>query len=322
MATTIRMLPLNALRSFDAAARHLSFADAAAELRVTAAAISVQVRRLEEWVGSPLFIRGHRTVALSPTGQRLAPRLTALFGEMERLLSDVAELDASSLQVSAMSSFASKWLAPRLGDFTQRHPNIQVRIAGSDRRADFDRDGVDVALRYGDESHGDLHAELIARAAAFPVCSPELAARYGGDAASLPPALLLQDESSLVAPGLPTWNVWFAAAGVAAPANAQGPLFSNSHMALSAAIAGQGFALGLSPLVEDDLAAGRLVRPFPVEVESSFGFWFVCRPDRLSEAKVTAFRDWLLEAAAQPSFRVRTDADSPLDVGARSSAAR
>ena len=142
MATTIRMLPLNALRSFDAAARHLSFAEAAAELGVTAAAVSVQARRLEEWVGSPLFIRGHRAVSLSPTGQRLAPRLTTLFGEMERLLSDVAELDASSLQVSAMSSFASKWLAPRLGDFAQRHPNIQVRISGSDRRADFDNNEV------------------------------------------------------------------------------------------------------------------------------------------------------------------------------------
>ena len=106
MATTNRMLPLNALRSFDAAARHLSFAAAATELRVTPAAVSVQVRRLEEWVGAPLFVRGHRSIVLSTTGQRLAPQLTALFVEMERLLAQVADLDATSLQISAMPSFA------------------------------------------------------------------------------------------------------------------------------------------------------------------------------------------------------------------------
>jgi LysR family transcriptional regulator, glycine cleavage system transcriptional activator len=293
MATTIRMLPLNALRSFDSAARHLSFAAAAAELGVTPAAISVQVRRLEQWVGAPLFVRGHRSIALSTTGQRLAPQLTLLFVEMERLLSQVADLDATSLQISAMSSFAAKWVAPRLGTFVERHPEIQIRMVASDSRTDFDRDGVDIGLRYADGDYGDLHAELIAPATAFPVCSPALAARFGGDPARLPPRLLLQDESSLVAPGLPTWSTWFAKAGVEAPAEARGPLFGNGHMALSAAIAGQGFALGLSPLVDEDLAAGRLVKPFAAEAESSFGFWFVCRRDRLEEPKIAAFRRWI-----------------------------
>ncbi|HET6970374.1 MAG TPA: LysR family transcriptional regulator, partial [Phenylobacterium sp.] len=181
MATSIRMLPLNALRSFDAAARHLSFAGAAAELGVTPAAVSVQVRRLEEWVGAPLFLRGHRSIALSETGRRLAPRLTALFVEMERLVGEVADLDAASLQISAMPTFASKWVAPRLSRFLRRHPQIQVRIQGSDRRVDFERDGVDVGLRYGDGDYGELHAELVAPAIAFPVCSPALAAKLGDD---------------------------------------------------------------------------------------------------------------------------------------------
>src|SRR6059058_2054129 len=110
------MLPLNALRSFDAAA---------AELGVTPAAISIQMRRLEEWVGAPLFVRGHRSIALSATGQKLAPQLTALFVEMERLLSEVADLDAGSLQISAMPSFAAKWVAPRLAGFIDRYPQIQ-----------------------------------------------------------------------------------------------------------------------------------------------------------------------------------------------------
>jgi LysR family transcriptional regulator, glycine cleavage system transcriptional activator len=302
MATPIRMLPLNALRSFDAAARHLSFAAAAAELGVTAAAVSVQVRRLEQWVGAPLFVRGHRSIALSTTGRTLAPRLKSLFVEMEHLLSEVANFDVTSLQISAMPTFASKWVAPRLASFIRRYPQIQVRIVGADRRADFERDGVDVGLRYGDGNYGELYSELIAPARAFPVCSPALAARLGKDPAAIDPALLLHDESSLVAPGLPTWSAWFAQAGVPRGVDSGGVLFGNSHMALSAAIAGQGLALGLAPLVDEDLAAGRLVKPFAVEIPSAFGFWFVCRRDRLHEPKIAAFRGWIFEQnAAIPS---------------------
>lgn len=296
MGTPIRNLPLNALRSFDAAARHLSFAAAASELGVTAAAVSVQVRRLEEWVGAPLFVRGHRAIALSLTGQTLAPRLQALFLEMEHLLSEVANFDVTSLQISAMPTFASKWVAPRLAGFISRHPQMQVRIVGADRRVDFDRDNVDIGLRYGDGSYGDLHCEQIAHALAFPVCSPALAARCGPDPADIDSRLLLHDESSLVAPGLPTWSGWFAQAGAPRVLDgAGGALFSNSHMALSAAVAGQGFALGLAPLVDDDLNAGRLVKPFSLAIPSAFSFWFVCRRDRLEEPKIAAFRTWMFE---------------------------
>jgi LysR family glycine cleavage system transcriptional activator len=302
MPTPIRTLPLNALRSFDAAARHLSFAAAAAELGVTAAAVSVQVRRLEEWVGVPLFVRGNRSISLSATGRTLAPRLTALFVEMERLLSEVANFDATSLQVSAMPTFASKWVAPRLSSFTLRHPRIRIRIVGTDRRSDFERDGVDVGLRYGDGDYPELHCDLIAQATAFPVCSPALAARCGADPARIDPALLLHDESALVAPGLPTWSAWFAQAGVPRNVDSIGILFGNSHMALSAAIAGQGFALGLAPLVDSDLAAGHLVKPFAVELSSPFAFWFVCRPDRLAEPKIAAFRDWILQQAGEQKY--------------------
>lgn len=293
MASSNRPLPLNALRSFDAAARHLSFAAAAEELHVTPAAISVQVRRLEEWVGAPLFLRGHRSVTLSTTGEALAPRLTALFVEMERLLGQVAKVHAASLQVSAMPTFASKWVAPRLARFRALHPHVQVRLMGADRRADFERDGIDIGLRYGDGAYPDLHCELIAPATATPVCSPALADHIAGDPSRIDTALLLHDESALVAPGLPTWSAWFAQAGAPRDIGGEGILFSNSHMALSAAVAGQGFALGLTPLIDDDLAAGRLVRPFACQIESSFGFWFVCARDRVSEPKIAAFRTWV-----------------------------
>lgn len=172
---------------------------------------------------------------------------------------------------------------------------MQVRIAGGSERSDFDRDGVDVGLRYGDGAYPDLHCEPIARATAFPVCSPALAAAWS-DPVAIPSTLLLQDKSSLVAPGLPTWSTWFAAMGIDREVEG-GARFGNSHMALSAAVAGQGFALGITPLVDDDLAAGRLVRPFAVEVDSSFGFWFVCRADRAREPKIAAFRDWIMAEA-------------------------
>ena len=298
MAISIRSLPLNALRSFDAAARHLSFVAAAEELSVTPAAVSAQIRRLEEWVGAPLFLRGHRSIALSLVGARLAPRLTTLFLDMERLLTEAADIDADTLQVSTVQSFAGKWIAPRIASFLAQHPALQVRVVGEDRQVDLHRDTVDVALRYGDGGYGDLHSEQIAPAIAFPVCSPDLAARYP-DPAAIPASLLLRDESSLVAPGLPTWEAWLGAAGVDRRVDLGGVLFRNGHMALAAALAGQGFALGLSPLVDADLAAGRLVRPYELSLESPFGFWFVCRAERLVEPKITAFRNWLL-AEAQP----------------------
>ena len=298
MVSSIRMLPLNALRSFDAAARWLSFAAAATELGVTPAAISIQVRRLEEWVGKPLFVRDHRALRLTSAGESLAPRLNDLFLDMERAVSEVRDDDLTSLQVSAMGSFASKWLAPRLGRFVAEHPMIRVRIASADQRVDFHREPIDVGLRYSADDHGDFHADLIARARAFPVASPALAKTCGGDPSRIPRHLLLHDQSALVTPGLPTWSNWLAAAGAPAAPEGAGPWFSNSHMALSAAVAGQGFALGLVPLVDDDLLAGRLVKPFGLELESAFGFWLVCRADRLAEPKIASFRKWILEEAA------------------------
>lgn len=298
MTRRFRGMPLNALRSFEAAARHLSFAEAGEELGVTAAAVSLQVKRLEDWIGDALFVRGHRSIALTPAGETLAPRLGELLLEMQRLLAAVERPDAGLLRISAMPSFAAKWVAPRLSGFTALHPEVQVQVAGGDPRSDFDRDGVDIGLRYGDGDYEALFCQRIARAIAFPVCSPALAAACGSDPAALDPSLLLQDESSHVAPGLPTWDVWLEAAGVRRKADRRAPRFGNSHMALTAAMAGQGFALGLSPLVDDDLAAGRLVRPFALELESRFGFWFVCRKDRRHERRIAAFHDWIFDQAA------------------------
>jgi LysR family glycine cleavage system transcriptional activator len=298
-AGRIRGAPLNALRSFEAAARHESFAAAAEELGVTASAISVQIKRLEARIGRPLFIRGHRHVRLSEVGARLAPALSALFVDLDRLLAEIVEPATDSLLISAMPSFATKWLAPRLTDFSNRMPSYPVRVTGADHLVDFDRDGVDVGLRYGPGGYGPLHAEKIAEARVFAVCSPAFLASH--PLAALDPAALLDlplisDETSLRAPGLPDWAGWFAAAGVKPAAPPRGPVFESFHMALEAAAGDQGVALGLTPLVDEDLRAGRVTRLFETELASPFSFWFVCRRDRLRERKIRAFRDWIFAA--------------------------
>jgi LysR family glycine cleavage system transcriptional activator len=299
MASMLNRTPLTALRSFEAAARKSSFNEAAEELGVTPAAVSLQIRRLEERIGRPLFVRGRRSLELSETGARLAPQLTRLFSDLERLLSDVLAPETASLRVSAMPSFASKWLAPRLARFAALRPEYNVRVEGEDALATFDRDDVDIGLRYGPGGYAGLFHEHVAEAHAFPVCSPAFAAANPDLVASpraLASAPLLHDEIALRASGLPTWGAWFAAAGVEAPA-LRGPRFESLHMALSAAIAGQGVALGLSPIVDDDMAAGRLVRLFDIEAPSAYAFWLVCRADRADERKIAAFRRWIAREA-------------------------
>jgi LysR family transcriptional regulator, glycine cleavage system transcriptional activator len=297
MRTPRGHIPLKALRSFEAAARHMSFNDAATELGVTPSAVSLQIRRLEDLIGRPLFVRAHRSVSLSKTGARLAPMLITLFADMERLVSDVTESESSCLRLSAMPSFAARWLPPRLTRFSARHPDYQVRVEGDDSLADFVRDEIDVGLRYGPGGYADLHCEKIAAAVAFPVCSPAFAKQHA-EVLTTPSSLLvlplLHDEIAAIAPGLPNWNSWFEAAGVRRGRENRGPQFESLHMALAAAQSSQGVALGLTPLVNDDIGAGRLVRLFEIEVPSAFAFWFVCRADRLKQRKIADFRAWVI----------------------------
>src|SRR4029450_6794402 len=291
-------MPLNALRSFEAAARLGSFRAAAEELAVTPSAVSLQVRRLEEILGRPLFVRGHRSVTLSESGVRIAPRLSELFSEMEQLLSGSIGPENSLLRVSAMPSFAHQWLAPRLGRFSDRFPQYQMRVVGEDQLVWLDRSEPGGGIRYGAGEYQGLHSELIAKAEAFPVCSPDFAEQHRGslstpsDLLGLP---LIEDETGRRAPGLPTWRDWFEAADVPVSSLPQGARFESLHMALMAALRGQGVALGLTPLVDDDLAAGELVRPFEIAIPSSFSFWLVCKPERVNERKIAAFRAWIAD---------------------------
>lgn len=294
----LRKLPLSALRAFEAAARHLSFSSAARELGVTPAAVSLQIRSLEARLGRQLFIRRNRTLKLSQTGAKISSPLTDLFAQMASLVADASARSLRSLEVSAMPSFATKWLAPRLARFTVAHPDWVVRLVATDELLDFKEGRSDVGVRYGPGAYKDLHAELLMDVVAYPVCSPEFAKlheRLVQSPAALLEAPLLHDESSLIAAGLPTWRSWFDAAGERAFVSPRKTLvFDSAYLALEAALASQGVALGLSPLVADDIKSGRLVKLFDTSVASAFGFWFVCRRTRIKDPRVAQFRDWLI----------------------------
>jgi LysR family glycine cleavage system transcriptional activator len=288
-----RLPPLNALRAFEAAARLLSFSKAAAELHVTAAAVSHQIKALEDDLGAKLFRRATRAVVLTEAGQALAPALREGF---ERIAAGVAALRALDrrgiLTVSSAPSFAARWLVPRLGLFNARHPEIDVRVSATLGLADFARDGVDAAIRYGRGKYPGLHVERLMQDEIFPVCSPALLKR--GPRLRKPDDLrhymLLHDESPIAAPD---WTMWLRAAGATKVDPARGLRFSNFDLTLTAALAGEGVALARSSLSGGDIAAGRLVQPFPLRLATDLATYFVCPPGALKSPRVAAFREWL-----------------------------
>ncbi|MCC6466979.1 MAG: LysR family transcriptional regulator [Alphaproteobacteria bacterium] len=305
-----------ALRAFEAASRLGSFKAAARELGVTPTAISHQVKRLEAHLGVALFERLHRALLLTPAGEALAAEAQAAFLRLEQTVGDLKRqgraAGADSLTVSAVPSFATKWLAPRLHGFQAAHPRIALRIIADETLVDLRRDRiVDVALRYGPGPYGaGLHAErLWPRGEIVAVCAPALAR----DPALRTPAGLARQSlirtaapharmPSRRAPPNADWMAWLAAAGMAADGAIlralDGPVFSASHLAIEAAAAGRGIALAPAVLVERDIATGRLARLFRAGVPDPNGFWFLCRADRQGEGRIRTFLRWIKAEAS------------------------
>ncbi len=299
-----RLPPLNALRAFEAAARHLSFTRAAAELNVTQAAISHQVKALEERLGVRLFRRLNRALLLSEEGQAYLPpvrdALDTIAAATERL---VAHDVSGTLNISVSPSVAAMWLVPRLAGFRKAHPEIDVRISADDRLTDFARDDVDLVIRYGRGHYPGLASMLLMTEDVFPVCSPAI---LDGPPALRRPAdlgghTLLHDDPIGVADAeaLADWRMWLLAAGVEGIDSERGPRFSHSNLLLQAAIDGQGVALGRTPLVANEIAGGRLVKPFELSLPASFAYYIVCPEAAAERPKVAAFREWLIEEAGE-----------------------
>jgi LysR family glycine cleavage system transcriptional activator len=300
-----RLPPLNALRAFAAAARHLSFARAAEELFVTPAAVSQQVKLLEDHLGRPLFRRTHRALLLTDDGQALLPGLLEAFARMDESLAALEALDEGGiLTVSMAPSFAAKWLVPRLERFQTLHPDIDVRVTASMALVSFADDGVDCAIRYGLGQYPGLVVQKLLDESVVPVCSPALrAARAVGSAAEmLRDVTLLHDDSPEQDASCPTWRMWLKAAGITGVDAARGLHFNQASLVLEAAIAGRGAALAKAQLAADDLRAGRLVRLFATSQPVAFAYYFVCPPTRATLRKVALFRAWILaEAATDPA---------------------
>jgi len=299
-----RLPPLNALRAFEVTARHMSVTKAADELAVTPAAVSHQLKTIEEHLGLSLFERTKGTLLLSDAGQAILPGIRDGFERFEAALEAVDNLgDTGVLTVSVAPSFAAKWLLPRLDRFEAAHPDIDVRVAASMTLTDFQRDGVDLAIRYGAGRYPGLHVERVLAETVFPVCSPKLALALPGDLAH---ATLLHDDSPDDDPSCPTWPMWLKAAGVSGVDGTRGSRFNQSSLVVEAAVLGRGVALGKSLLAATDLAEGRLVKPFGDAVTVDFAYYIVCPTAKLVLRKVSLFCDWLrAEAGGVKAGRVK-----------------
>lgn len=293
-----RLPPLNALRAFEAAARHLSFTRAAAELNVTQAAVSHQIKALESWLGLKFFRRMNRALLLTDQGQAYLPTVRAGFAQLVEGTDRLRRRERSGvLTVTGVASFVAKWLVPRLGRFQTLHPDIDVRISTEVRMVDFEREDFDMGLRYGGGDWPGLRGDHLMSEDVFPVCSPRLLS--GPHPLRTPADLchhtLLHDDMR------EDWRMWLMSAGIAGVDPTRGPGFSQSNMVIQAAIEGLGVTLGRSVLVADDLIAGRLVKPFNVSLPTRYGYYVVCPLSTADRPKIVAFRNWLRDEARNPT---------------------
>ncbi|MEQ8326937.1 MAG: transcriptional regulator GcvA [Parvibaculum sp.] len=298
-----KLPPLNALRAFEAAARHLSFTKAASELFVTQAAISHQVKSLEEHLDLPLFRRLNRRLVLTAAGQLYLPVLREAFDAIasgtDRLNQDQ---NTGPLHISVLPSFAAKWLLPRMSRFRERRPDIDVMVSANNKLIDFSEGFIEMGIRYGLGDYPGLHTELLLGDEVFPVCSPKLldGPHPLTSAADLVHHTLLHDEISRHDES-PDWRNWLRAAGIEGVDWRRGPGFSDSSMVIEAAAAGQGVALGHRWLAAADLEGGRVIMPFGPVVPSRFAYYVVSPPGIAERRRVQLFREWLLEEAERSS---------------------
>jgi LysR family glycine cleavage system transcriptional activator len=291
---TARLPSLNGLRAFEAAARHLSFTNAANELNVTQTAISHQIRRLEEELGIPLFVRQNRALTLTPAARDYLPGVRAAFNDLRLATERLQRRDNDHvLTVSTLASLAAKWLLPRLSAFQEAHPGIDVRITTSTALVDFKSGDVDAAIRYGRGHWPGLRADWLTADQLFPVCSPAL---LTGDRPLRCPQDLANHVLLHSSQGYDDdWRLWLTAAGLPANISRQpGLTFDLIFMTVQAAIDGIGVAIGRTTYVEGDIAKGRLVVPFEITLPADAGFYLVSPEASAEKPKLAAFRQWML----------------------------
>ncbi len=308
MAHARRLLPLNGLRAFEAAARHLSFSRAADELSVTPAAVSQQIRQLEELTGTALFHRTGRGLDLTDTARAALPQLNEGFQRLIEASSLLREPPRRrQVTVSVAPSFAAKWLVPKMDSFHDAHPEVEVWISADMELADLTEGAVDVAVRYGPGRYERLRAERLIAEAVLPVCSPRLldGARPIRTPEDLAGHVLLHDLSPDLDPSCPDWPMWLKARRVSGVDPRPGPRFSQSALVIEAAVMGRGVALAKRTLAQADLEAGRLVAPFADgSTTIDFAYHLVTAPDGPPSPGAQAFIGWLKREAADHENRL------------------
>jgi LysR family glycine cleavage system transcriptional activator len=290
MADLRRLPNLAALRAFEAAARHQNFSRAADEIHVTHGAISHQVRSLEEELGVSLFARHGKRITITPEGERFAATLRKALTEIAQAAITLQdEAKQQRLTVTALPSFAARWLSPRVGRFIEQHPEFEVMLQSSSHLTDFVREPVDVGIRFGRGTYPGLFVEKVMDDSYYPVVSPRFNnGKLPRTPAKLERGMLLRCEDE-------PWTPWFRAAGLDMPEPAGGLVFQDSSMLVRAAAEGHGIALARRAIVATELASGELVRLFDIEVPCPQSYYFVCLPRSLQKPQVQAFHKWLFE---------------------------
>ena len=295
METRRRLPPLNALRAFESAARHLNFSRAAEELSVTPGAVSQQIQNLEDYVGAALFKRTPRGLLLTDSAQTALPALREAFDRLAEAASLLtAAVDGRRLTLTAPPSFAAKWLVPRLGRFESSHPQVDVWLSADMELVDFAASDVDLAIRYGPGPYPGLEAIRLLNETVIPVMSPDLATANPVRAPSdLARHVLLHDGSSNADESCPDWQMWLAARGVRGVDATRGPRFNQSSLVIEAAVSGRGVALAKRTLAQDDLDAGRLVAPMPISTLIDFAYFLVHPKAKGRLPQVKSFVGWI-----------------------------
>ena len=291
----MRLPPVNTLRAFTVAAHTLSFTETAYELNVTQAAISHQIKTLEEHLGKKLFLRGNRSLELTEAGARFLPYVDQMFNLLERGTEEIMQADAlPTLTVSVMPSFATRWLVPRLGLFFRAYPDIDFRLAPSRSLVNFNKENIDLAIRHGGGHYPGLTSIHLSNEQIFPVCHPSL---LEGDHPikcpnDLKHHILLHDE------GHGDWRTWLLEANATEVDASKGPVHTDSSMAVQQAIEGDGVALARSQLVRRDIASGALVKPFDITQPSRFAYYIVYPEEKVVTPQMQAFIQWMQQQIA------------------------
>lgn len=295
-------LPLNSLRAFEAASRHMNFVDAAAELGVTPAAVSQHIRKLEDLIGAQLFDRTTRSLALTEKAKSVYPGVSEGFGRLDAAMRELLiDCQKNVVTISTTASFASCWLLPRLDRFQRRHRNVTVHVDARNELVDFGRDSVDLSIRQGTGKYAGLSAELLIEDRAFVVCNPRFFENSGMPKSpeQMVGHQLLHVDWKIQSQAAPTWQKWFEYHGLEGSAADGGTHFSMEEHAVKAAVAGMGFALATLAFVSDDISSGSLVRSLPgdFDMPTEFNHFLVYPESSLQKSAVRKFIFWLKEEA-------------------------